>query len=406
MKEIIVSNVYPVTQISKGNNTPWEKLGAIAAEEQGDILFDFDGIELQEPWSNLEFKRLMSNPRVHLKVYSSEKLKDTINIMCLMANYKPNRVENEDIIQPGELSSKDKQIMNLAKRFEDNIDIGQGSGVLNICDVVDQIGSATTVDALEKALLNFSKNTNVKSFIVDTESIFIQMNIIERLAALIGKMMDNGIELSILSEDPDTAGNIRTYQCVAGTAKLTESDRVKIFKDNVAVNTVGMLSRFKETKGKDAFGRCGDGIPIICRPAIFRGVVKESGHYLLRFTEFNGSTFFTKIHYKLEHDMEEHPGLISNEISIPITNIGLCNMFVGALYHFNMPIQYNPDDYITTYKEEDGDDEDGDVVQIKRNLPEHIKSVLDEFKIKYNNMALIYAIGETFRYLKKFEDNK
>lgn len=399
MKSMYVSDVYNVTQISKGNNVPWEKLSKIAEEEEGDILFDFDGIELEEPWSNLTFKKLMKNEKVHMKVYSSEKLKDTINLMCLMANYKPNRVINEDIMVPTPVSAQDKRIMALAERFKNEINISQGTGVINVCNVVDQLGSTTTVDALEMALLDFAKTSGVKSFEVDTESIFIQINIIERLAALIGTMMDKGIELKILSDDDDTAGCIQTYQCVAGTSKLTAQERVKLFRDNIEPNTVGMLSRFKETKGKDAFGRCGNGVPIVCRPAIFRGIEKKEGKYYLKFTEFNGNYFFTKLHYKLENDMEEHPGLVKVEVSIPIFDVGLCNLFVGSMYHFNMPVQYSDKDYIYSYSECGSD-----VVELKRTIPEHIKSVLDDFGIKYNEMPLIHAIGETLRLLQKSKE--
>ena len=60
-----------------------------------------------------------------------------------------------------------------------------------------------------------------------------------------------------------------------------------------------------------------------------------------------------------------------------------------------MPIQFDENDSLTTYKE-------GvlNVQTIKVTLPEYIKMVLDDNRVRYDTELLLKCIGKTNKYLK------
>lgn len=394
MRTVVVSEVYNVTQISKTNSDAWERLNRVMDGVEEDVMFDFKDINLEEPWSNEAFKKFIGNEHVHMKVYSSEKIKDTIELACKIGNLKTGRVLNEDEIIEVE-PVKDRKQDRLVQNIKNNMSIVKDTAMLYIPDVVSQITNHSTVSAIETAILEFYESTRVKRFGIDTEMMFIQINIIEMLASMIGKLRSKGIEVVIMSKDTDVAGKINMYQCFDGAKKLTPKDRVRIFKETLQLNTVGMLSKFKDTRRVDEFGRKGDGKPIMCRVAIYKGI--KNGQVQL--TTFNGRYFYTKLHYSLDNDGEELESLVSEDVSIPIDQIGLCNKFTGSLYHFNLPIQYSKDDYIESYRETD----DGEIRQVKLTLPQHIKAVLECFGVTYNGASLINAMSKTKDFLDKVD---
>lgn len=399
MKVVNVYDTFKITQISKYNHDIWPKMRELVEAENAPVIFDFEEVELVEPWNNEEFKQFFSNPNVRMRVYSSEKLRDTINLMCMFGNMPEGRVENVDEVVYEGPTVMDKQQNAFVQRLKQHFFVEKGVAVLNICDIIDQIGSGSTVEALESAIQEYHNDTGVNDFVVNVESIFIQINIIEKLADIIGKFLSKGISLIINSDDADTAGKISIYQCVAGTNRLNPEDKVEIFKDLIPMNAVGMLTQYKKTKGKDEFGRCGNGRPLSCRPAIFKGFIQnDEGHFAI-FTVFNGNTFMTRMDYENDHDGESHPGLQITKQKINIDEIGLCDKFMGSLFHFTLPIQYRPEDTTTSYHVAD----DGSVEIREKKLPEFIKDVLDDFDIPYDEMTLIHSIGETTRFLAKYK---
>mgnify|MGYP000844788877 FL=1 len=394
MKTIKVSDIYNVTQISKTNSDAWERLYKLMENETEDVLFDFKDINLEEPWNNEAFKKFIGNERVHMKIYSSEKIKDTIELACKLGNLKTGRVINEDEIVEVE-PVKDLKQEKLIQNIVNNISIVEDTGMLYMPDVASQITNHSTVTALEKAIVGFAETTHIKKLAIDTETMFIQVNIIELLANMIGKLKSQGIDVIIMSRDPDISGKINMYRCFSGSRKLTPRERIKIFKETLQPNTVGMLSKFKDTRRVDEFGRKGDGKPIMCRVAIYKGIKNGQVHFIT----FNGKYFFTKLHYSLDHDGEELKNLVTEHYSMPVEQVGLTDKFTGLLYHFNLPIQYSKDDYIQSYCE----DEDGVIRQVQLTLPQYIKMVLDSFGVMYNGASLIYAITKTRDFLDKLD---
>ena len=72
MKEVIVSDIYNVTQISKSNDSAWIEIQKAIEHIEGDVLLDFDEINLIDPFNNDQFMKMMANPRIHIRIYDEE----------------------------------------------------------------------------------------------------------------------------------------------------------------------------------------------------------------------------------------------------------------------------------------------------------------------------------------------
>ena len=398
MQQVLVSNIYPVTNISKGNNKPWELLLDEVNKIEGDVLFDFDGVELDEPWGNTAFRKMMQNPRVHLKIYSSEQTKETIDLMCAMGGMQTGRVQNEDILIVSNNLQENKEVTLLANRMRPYVKPADDGVVhIQIYNAVSQLGTNNTIDAIDKVIRETYKQTKANKFCLELSLISIGASTVRYFVQVINELEKDGMSIDVVSEDQDVMNTIQTCYSIIGTEAMSEQDRVKMFLETIQPNTVGMLSRFKDTKGKDDFGRKGEGKPITCRVAIFKGVERDSDSYKMVFQQFNGGTFFTPTEYRLEHDGCNHPGLEQSTIKIPVKEIGLCDCFVGELYHFNLPVQYHADGMLPVCSMNDN----GGVDTVLMTLPEHIKQVLDCFHIEYSEAPLVFSIIETMKHLNK-----
>lgn len=399
MKIINVKEVYNVSQISSSNSKAWEILGELKEGVVGEILYDFKGIELSEPWNNTGFIKFMQDERVYLKVYSDERLKETLELMCSMGNIKTGRVINEDIVAHDDIKPMDKKMLMMVEKALRYIekDEDNGIGELDVDIIVAQLGSISTVDAIIEAIKRYKEKSGIKKYKLDMGLMDIHVSVIEYIVKKVAELKSVGIEIKVESDDDNVIGLLKTYECMLGKGRYNDKERMGIIKKVIPEGTVGMLSKYKETKSKDSFGRCGDGKPVICRPAIYKGIKEVDGVLYAEFTEYVGTTFMPSMQYELDNDGESHPGLSSKSVVIPLIKLGLCDCFIGELYHFNLPIQLRERDFITTYDYRD----DGSIHTVKKSLPEYIKLVLDEFGIVYNRSYLDQSITETYKLLNR-----
>lgn len=398
MKVIKVKDLFSVTQITASGMSDhiWIKLQELANECDEDIEFDFEEIELERPWNNTEFKKLMSNERVYLRVYLAETIKKTIDMMCNFANWKSGRVINDepvsDIILPTKTKNNDiDRIYNIIKP---HFHIENGIADIVLYDCIDQIGSRDSIEALQRVIMDIHNDTGVSTFKVDTELMFIQTNLLDDIANLIVELDNIGINMEFHSDEENIQEYISTAINIHNAGKLDTRGKLKIIKEMIPKNTVGMLKKYKDTRKKDNFGRVGNGQVILCRPAIFRGILKKDKTIYLVFDEYNGQNFVTKLDYVLDNDGMGHPGLIYNRKKISLEDIGIENKFTGMRYHFELPIQEYIEDCVTTYTV-DGDD----IIENEILFPEFLKNVFDSFDVKYNKEKLEESIEETKRIL-------
>ena len=386
MQIVEVRSILNVDTISRTTGA-WKELMRLADEVNDDITFDFRGIQLLEPWTNEDFKQLMKNERVYLKVYTAVDIRDTIELMLAIGNLKTGRVENEDIMTEATLSDNEKKVIEAREQILENFKDIDDTVFIAIGNIRSYITNSIIIDGMREAIEERIAEGK-KIFKIDLSGLTITDPMLLKLAELINKFDSQGIIVEMISNDEEAIGKILTFQCV-GSKKLSPRERFDIFRDTIKPKTVGMLTRYHKTGRLDSLGRMGDGEPIMCRPAIFEGFVKKNNIVVAKFTTFPGDTFITRQDFYLDNDGARLKRPKVEYMYITMSDIGICDKFTGKEFHFNMPIQLNIEDSYTTYRV------NGDNVQtIKVLLPEYIKRVLDDYDIEYDNGALLDAIIE------------
>ena len=399
MRIIPVKDVYPMDNISKNNDNAWKLLMGAIKDEDGDVLFDFKDVEISEPWNNNTFKKFISDERVHIKLYSSKKTADTIDVACRLGGLKTGRFFNEDVVTPPKPSREEIIALQMVDELQEYFTYINGVAIFQINDRFDQIGSLNTVDYIEKAVEKYSEEKGEKRVILDATGISIQTIAIKPLTEVIGRLLSKGITFEITTDDEDAMSKIKLYQHTEISKNLTLRDKVRIIKESIPMNMVGMLARYRRSRAVDEFGRYGKGEVVYSRVAIYRGLGKKDGKVCARFTTFNGETFYTKAHWALENDGEMLEELDSEDVIVSLEDLGALNNFLGRRYHFMAPIQYGHEDYTMMYDLT----EDGELTYINATVPKRIQMVLDDWGIRYDQSYLLYHILETEKMLDKVQ---
>lgn len=431
MLRVNVYKALQVTQITPKNNKAWGVLRGMldnppewAEQEENEkysgiegTLFDFDGVELVEPWQSEQFKKFFADTRAYLRIYTSEVTKHTIDTMCRIGGIKDGRVENVDIYStsPKTETKEEAAIRRLTAKFHDamkqkHMPLGI-RGELNMEDIISQLGSKESVQAIAEAIKLYSQETDIKEYRVKLGMMAVLVSLIPDVARMISDLNAAGYEVEVTSTDPDISEKINIWLSMSNGRRYNEAQKVMLLTNLTPQGLVGMLTEYKVTRGTDEFGRCNGGKAVACRPAIFLGVreLKDGSHAAV-FQRFRKKQFMPRLQYCLDNDGAKHPGLQWDTVHIPIRDLGIYDKYLGRLYHFMEPIQYDPEDRYTTYIcDEDtasadgtGSDEEKSHIRVAHiTLPEFLKLTLNDFDINYNTKALDQAIYDTDIYLRQ-----
>lgn len=389
MRKVNVGEFLNVTQITLSDTADdmWQRLIDVASEEDTEVEFDFEGVYLDRPWCSTGFNRLMENERVHLTVYYDEVLKDTIDIMCAFKGVKQNRVKNIETAVEKVAPKINKEVEILYNRFKENFNIENGKATIVLSDYISQIGTTDTVEALRKAVEDFSREQGVTDFTFYTEFIGIETHLINTIALMVVELKQHSINLEIKSDDEEIQSLLDTAVNLQKRVGLTERGKIDVITEVLTKNCVGMLSTYKETKRKDLFGREGDGEVVVSRPAIFRGIQIENNTFYLVIDEYNGRNFVTKLDYALDNDGDEHTGIKFERKRIHINEIGIEDEFIGSRYLFELPVQECIEDSITVYTTTE------DTIETEEILfPEFLKKVFTDFGVAFDTSKLDQSI--------------
>lgn len=402
MKEINVYKEYGLTSISP-NNDIWAKMIVDHLVDEDDtVVFDFNRIRLIQPWKNEMFKTFIADKRVKIKIYTDEMTKRTIDMMLKMGNYDTEgKVENINIVVQTTDTAKVKNIKRLADNVKNVISYNSEKHLLELVvrKAVTQIGNPETVEGIKMALeQTVEKHPDVRLIQLNFTNVTIQGNMFKLIASISKDcgFDDRYIRVEELDTNEDKIKKLAIHRVLKDTMKKSTSDKiVDIKNDNIKPGAVVMLHMFKETKSKNEFNQMNDGEYTISRVAIFNGFEKRNNEIILRFTAYFKDTFCTRRHYYLENDYEELTKMRTKEYRFEINEIGYADKFTGTKAHFHLPIQFDENDSLTTYKE-------GvlNVQTIKVTLPEYIKMVLDDNRVRYDTELLLKCIGKTNKYLK------
>lgn len=402
MKEVNVYKEYGMTSISP-NNDIWAKMIVDHLTDEDDtVVFDFNRIRLIQPWKNEMFKTFIADKRVKIKIYTDELTKRTIDMMLKMGNYDTEgKVENINIVVETTDTAKIKNTKRLAENVKNVIEYKSDEHMLSLLvrKAVTQIGNPETVDGIKMALEQVvEKHPDVRLIRLNYTNVTIQGNMFKLLAAISKDcgFDKKGIIIEELDTNEDKIKKLAIHRVLKDTMNKSISDKIMDIKnDNIKPGAAVMLHMFKETKSKNEFNQMNDGEYTISRVAIFNGFEKRNNEITLKFTAYFKDTFCTRRHYYLENDYEELTKMKTKEYRFEINEIGYADKFTGTKAHFHLPIQFDENDSLITYKE-------GvlNVQTIKVTLPEYIKMVLDDNRIKYDADLLLKCIGKTNKYLK------
>lgn len=398
MKTVSAHDVLGLDTISKGNNKPWDKLISYMEENGVDekVNFDFRGMEIIQPCSSDSFLKLLANPNFCMTLHNNANVAGSIIIMCTLNNQDTSRIVNEDdVIEPVE-SPEDKAAREMAKQLLEYFETNGEVGTLQIHKRFDQIGVPKTVRYIREAMKLYADETGIKNIILNTEMMGIQPGVMEEVANLVNDMKEIGVHLTIRTENQDVKIKIGMYHGL-GDSSYSVVEKLEIMKARLVIGRVGILTRYKEGRAKDEFGRQGKGEKASTRIAIFMGFSKGDNTIIAKFRSFNNHTFYTMDHWYLGHDGEILNKPAYDDIEIPIEQLGIYNDFVGTKYHFSTAIQYATGGEIVMYHVGDN----GSVIGQTYTIPERAKAVFDNFGIDYDSESLNAYIEETKRILSK-----
>lgn len=396
---ISARTILKIDTISKGNNKPWDNLIKYMEDNcpAGTLVeFDFRGIEVVQPCNSTSFLKLLSNPDFGMVMYNNENTVNSIRLMCTLNNYATERIRNVNDVIPKVMTAEEKAIERMSQQllmyFETSAD-GK-TGFIDVTKRFDQIGQPATVKYILAAVEKYSENTGVKEITVHTKMMNIQPSVIEAMANMVDEMHKVGVELTLVSDDKSIQDKL-DMSLDLGRASYSNADKLRIAKNRLTPGRVGLLTKYKDGKVKDEFGRQGKGEKVMVRVAIFRGFYERNGYMAACFQSFNVHKFYTKQHWYLENDQEILDKVPSDEQYIPIDELGIYNDFIGTKYHFSSLVQYGSNGSTMMYSI----NESGSAVGTMMTIPERAKAVFDDFDIEYEEETLLEYIKETRRIL-------
>lgn len=374
-KEIKIYDYYQRDRISNENIELWKKIKGELNQlsEEDTLLLDFKDVEIKAPWESQFFKLVFKDKRLKFRFYNNGVIKNTLDMLGVLEGIKESRVENiktEDDIQEKQVIRP--AVIRIKDRLIEKIEENDTECYIPVYKAVSQINYDDTFLAV-KMIMDERPN---KTFKIDFKGISISSSILRLFIGL--------QNTTIISTDTKTNERVRLYKSLKN---CTVRDKVHILKEKCGVNTVGLISRYKETCKKDEFGRRGNGEPISCRPAIIRKIFQKDKEVFVEVEIFYTNGFETNS--TREARGEEAQSKLNKTIErIPINEIGYDDYFVGSLYQFYTPIHEKGDELYTTYKF------DGiRYNKIQVTLPKLIKMVFDEFGVNYNVTKLLQVIG-------------
>lgn len=389
-----LKELYNVDTISqdKGWKKVLQAINDILATTNEDILIDFSSTNVVDPWQSIEFKKLLSNEKIHMKFVNSEQTVNKIKMMCIIEGMSADRITNEVIEVPREKTAEEKKIEQYGSQLMDFFkDNGTGTLVFNVRDRYDQLQSTNTVNYIDFAMRELHKTKGTTNFVIIFNKISVLPNVLRVFAQLIVDYKEMGVDLKIDMDNDDSARELGLFIHIATNDKYTDSERAKAFNE-LKPNTPGILIRYKKSKATDDFGRQGKGEVVSSRIAIFREVKDNGDGPIAVVATYNNNFFYTKQHWMVEHDNEEPTSLHEDIMEIPMSDIGLCDRFLGSRTHFILPVQRSSEESQTVII--DIDENDRNIKKIC-TIPERMKIVFDDWSVPYDHEALDKAISDT-----------
>lgn len=403
MNTIKAKGILSVDTISKGNDTPWKRLNDyIIANIHEPTEFDFEKINVVHPYNSPEFSKLLANPLFYMTLHEQDKVADSIKLLCTFNGINPDKIKNITAVKPVEMTKEERNIDKISNELLGYIVKIGDTAVIEVYKRFDQIGQPSTIDYIVRAVEKHHDVTGCTEYIIKNKGNSIQDNIINYMTVVFGKVALKGIHIRLDSDNKDINDKIEISIGI-NTQQYTKEDRFSIMKEQLKVNKVGILTKYRESRSKDEFGRMGKGEKVSIRPAIFKGFKKSSSNEIYAcFESYNSKYLYTREHWELEHDGEELQELVKDEVVIRLDELGIYNDFIGTKYHFSSAVQFEPGGETTMYQIETKEDGTSSIKGIVYTIPERIKAVFDDFGVEYDKEGLDNYIKATQDILRNY----
>lgn len=410
---ISAKKVYNVDTISHYNDNGWILIDKAVDEckknnPNEEVVVDFKGINLVEPWLNAKFREFMAKKTANLVLYNSEDVADYIKTMCITGGMGNNRVKDITIHVEKGKTREELAIERVANNWQDIIvpsETAADVAIINIRKMIDQISSAKTIRYIEKAIEIYHNNhPNVIKYVLNTESMSVEAHSIEAIGKLIVTLQQRDkIYLRLQNNDPAVENDSRMFAAIKSQGEYDNDKRLESIEKYLKSGRPGLLMAYARSRSVDRMGRSGNGEIRSCQPAIYLGLRNTSEGPAMRFKVYQLDKFCTRVHWALEHDGESHK-IVSREVVIPVSNCGLYGIYLGKEYHFNEPLQYHSgidNGSVKMYEV----NEKGNSVRVEMTIPEFIKRVLDDYNEEYDKEYLDRCIMRT-KAIIEHNDNK
>ncbi|MEM4385677.1 MAG: hypothetical protein QXD03_03925 [Candidatus Anstonellales archaeon] len=391
MERVRVKDIYVYDTISRNNDKAWELISE-AIKDKGEVVLDFYGIELLEPWGNDVFKQMVVRYPIKMVVYNNKNLCDSLNALGYLLSKSYNICENVVIEAPKVLSPAEKKIEMVANQLKGYIEACNGGCVLHVNRRFSQLESLESLKYIKRAIEMLNNEIGVNNLILQLRGMLIQDSVIQGFVGMVNEMGNVGINI-VLDMDDVVANKYKLFRDKYLNESLTLKDKLDILKNNLVPGMIGVIERYAKTRGKDSFGRYGGGNAIYRKVAIFRGFVQSGSNIKLVFDTFENSTFYTKEHWMIENDGEELGKINIKKVEVAISELGYDSVgLIGSLYNlYDLNKFY--DVMVDVYRVNNLGYSEKLVVP----LPVKIKMVLDDWGVKYNVELLERHVNEALR---------
>lgn len=400
-----VKNICGVFTISPSNKLAWQKIDEAvdnALKTSTDrIILDFKDVMLMEPWLNSDFRAFMVKNTADLLLYNEE-IAGYIRTMCIAGGMGTSRVNVVKYTEEKKESKEEIALREAAQDWQSIVTIDpndQSIAIVQLDKKIQAITNEKTIRYTKATILLYNKNNpNVNKFIVQTNNIYIESFSVKAFGKMCYELRSGTpqIFMKLQNFNKGIENNFRISAALGSQKDFEDpNNRIKAIRNTLKPGRVGLLMAYAKTRAIDVMGRSGGGEIRSCQPAIFLGMGTGStkNEYSFRFQVFSLESFYTDIHWALEHDGEQLQ-LRSRTLEIPVNRCGLYGIFLGRDYHFNEPIQYHNGIENGTMINYDLAD-NGTTVKQQLTIPAFIKTVFKDHNIDADYGYLDKCIEKT-----------
>lgn len=403
--KLSVKDICKIYMISPSNTAAWQKIDAAVDEARKTtderIVLDFKDIMMLEPWLNSQFREFMKKNTADLLLYS-EDVANYIRVMCLTGGMSGDRVHVVKSQAPKTETKEEKATKRAASDWQEVIVVDENNpnmAVLQLDKKLHALTNDKTIGYIRAAIKLYNQNhPNVRKFVIETNKLLIESFSVKSIGQMCHDLRNEtpALYVRLQNNNKDIENNCRIAAALGSQKDFDDpKNRLKEVKKRLKLNRVGLLMAYTKTRATDVMGRSGSGTIRSCQPAIFLGVISVGGHdeYMLKFQVFNLESFYTHVHWALEHDGENHK-LLYRTVEIPISKCGLYGVYLGREYHFNEPIQYHngiDNGSVINYNLDNA----GKTLKQMLTIPAFIKAVFEDYGIETDYEYLDECIKRT-----------